>query len=70
MKRIVCRINKNHMQQFEKMDGFVVFNFSRKLDGRRFGTYEISIRKLSKGSTVKCTLIPSTKTSSTSHKEN
>ena len=45
--KITCRMNKNHMAQFEKLDGFVVFNFSRKLDARKFGTYEVSIRKLS-----------------------
>jgi hypothetical protein len=47
MNIITCRMNKNHMAQFEKLDGFVVFNFTRKLDARKFGTYEVSIRKLS-----------------------
>jgi hypothetical protein len=34
------------MAQFKKLDGFVVFNFTRKLDARKFGLYEISIRKI------------------------
>jgi ribosomal protein L35AE/L33A len=45
MNKIVCRINKNHLAQFEKLDEFVVFNFGHKLDGRTFGTYELTIRK-------------------------
>lgn len=40
---ITCRINKNHMTQFEKMDGFVIFNNSRQLDKKIFKQYEISI---------------------------
>lgn len=36
-------MNKNHMSQFEKMDGFVVFNSERNLDGRKYGLYEVTI---------------------------
>jgi hypothetical protein len=44
IKKVTCRMNSNHMGQFEQMDGFVVFNFKRKLDARRFKTYELTIR--------------------------
>ena len=53
MNKITCRMNNNYMAQFEKMDGFVIFNFTRKLDGRRYGTYEVSIRKLSRNKRIK-----------------
>lgn len=46
--KLICRINKNHMSQFKKLDGFVVFNSSRILDNKIFHTYEITIRKLNK----------------------
>jgi hypothetical protein len=61
MNIITCRMNKNHMAQFENLDGFVVFNFTRKLDARKFGTYEVSIRKLSHTKRIKKGLKPHTK---------
>jgi hypothetical protein len=48
-KTIFCRMNRNHMAQFEKLDGFVVFNFTRPLDGKIFRTYKMTIEPIARG---------------------